>query len=254
MKSIKLILETPFGWHIRNPATYRVERTYPVIPPTILFGIIQNILYTSSRRTKYRDMISLGGFPTSDIGLSLDMERITKLYTRKDPKSKKYKHVVDRHQIEIGHSKNMESFIIFNDDTSFEECFELLERKVGEIVLLTTNQFPGIVKEVTSYDPLIIETDILSFCMEREGWGLPHVLPLHYNFTRFGDYRTQKYHRVLLPFSPFITEKNIKKSEITLKNKIKALKIDNHVFDLELLQFCKNKWNDDTIEIKIGTI
>lgn len=254
MKSIKIILETPFGWHIRNPATYRVERTYPVIPPTILFGIVQNILFTSSRRTKYRDMISLGGFPASDIGLSLDMERITKLYTRKDQKSKKDKHVVDRHLIEIGHSGNIESFIIFNDNVIFEECVELLKSKVGEIVLLTTNQFPAIVKKVIPYESLVIETNKLSFCVEREGWGLPYVLPLNYNFTRFGDYRTQQYHRVLLPFSPFITEKKIKKSEITLKDKIKALKIDNYVFDLELLQFCKNKWNDDTIDIKIGTI
>jgi CRISPR-associated Cas5-like protein len=254
MKSIKIVLETPYGWHIRNPATYRVERTYPVIPPTILFGIIQNILCTSSRRTKYRNMISLGGFPTSDIGLSLDMERIAKLYTRMDSKSKKYKHVVDRHQIEIAHSEKMESFIIFNDDAVFVECLEMLEKKVGEIVLLTTNQFPAIVKEVTSHDPLFIQTNKVIFCMEREGWGLPHVLPLNYNFKRFGDYRAQEYHRVILPFSPFITDKRIKKSEITLKNEIKALKIDDYAFDLELIKFCENKWEDNTIKMKIGTI
>ncbi|MFQ6119873.1 MAG: CRISPR-associated protein Cas5, partial [Methanosarcinales archaeon] len=101
MRAIKIVLETPFGWHIRNPATYRVERTYPVIPPTVLFGIVQNLLYTSSHKTKYKDMIALGGFPRSNIGLSLDMERIVKLYTRQHPRTKRYKHVIDRHEVEV---------------------------------------------------------------------------------------------------------------------------------------------------------
>jgi CRISPR-associated Cas5-like protein len=255
MKAIKIVLEAPFGWHVRNPATYRIERTYPVVPPTVLFGIIQNMLYTSSHKTKYRDMIALGGFPCSDMGLSLDLERIVKLYTRPlKGKRGKYKHVSDRHEVEVAHSGKIDSFLIVEDNSKADEYTRLLQDKIGEIVLLTTNQFPAIVRGVSIHDIRLTRTNKLLFCLEHEGWGLPCVLPLSYKFRKKDDYGAQQYYKVLLPFSPILKDKTMERSEIALKNEIESLKINGVCFDRELLNLCKNQWLDKNIEITIGTV
>lgn len=255
MKAINIVLEAPFGWHVRNLATYRVERTYPIIPPTVLFGVIQNMLYTSSHKTKYRDMIALGGFPRSDVGLSLDVERITKLYTRPvEGRRGKYKHVTDRHEVEVAHSSEIDSFLIVEDDSLAKEYTELLRDKVGEVVLLTTNQFPAMVRDVSLHNVKLIKTNSLLFCLEYEGWGMPYVLPLSYRFEKENDYRAQQYYKVLLPFSPILGEKTIERSAIVLKNDIESLDINGAHFDKELLNSCRNQWLDENIEIIVGTV
>ncbi len=255
MKALKIVLEAPFGWHIRNPATYRVERTYPVVPPTVLFGIMQNMLCTSSHKTKYREMIALGGFPRSNVGLSFDVERITKLYTRLQEGEKgKYKHVTDRHQVEVAHSSCIDSFLAVEDDSTASEYSGLLEEKIGEIVLLTTNQFPAIVRDVTIYETRLVRTNKPLFCLEREGWGLPCVLPLSYRFEKEDNYRAQQYYKVLLPFSPILRDKTIERSEIVLNNEIESIDINGTFFDKELLQFCRNQWLDTNIEVVVGTV
>jgi len=254
MKAIKVVVEAPFGWHVRNPATYRVERTYPIIPPTVIFGIVQNILYTSSHKTRYRDIIALGGFPRSNIGLSLDMERITKLKTRLERKKGKYRHVSDRHEVEVAHSGEIDSFLVVEDDSAADAYTKLLQKRTGEVVLLTTNQFPSIVREVSMQNVRLVKTNRLLFCLERKGWGLPFVLPLSYRFKKKHDYRAQQYHKVLLPFSPILGDKTIERSEIVLANEIESLEINGSYFDRELLQFCRNQWLDKNIEIVVGTV
>ena len=254
MKAIRVVVEAPFGWHVRNPATYRVERTYPIVPPTVVFGIIQNILYTSSHKTRYRDIIALGGFPRSDVGLSLDMERITKLKTRLERKKGEYRHVSDRHEVEVAHSGEIDSFLVVEDDSAADAYTRMLQERTGEVVLLTTNQFPSIVRKVSMHDVRLVKTDRLLFCLEREGWGLPFVLPLSYKFKKQNDYRAQQYYKVLLPFSPILSEKIIKRSEIILANEIESLKINGSYFDRELLQFCKNQWLDKNIKTVVGTV
>jgi CRISPR-associated Cas5-like protein len=255
MKAIRIVLEAPFGWHVRNPATYRVERTYPVVPPTVLFGIIQNVLYTSPHKTRYRDMIALGGFPKSDVGLSLDLERIAKLYTRPlKGESGKYKHVSDRHEVEVAHSGEIDSFLVVEDNSKADEYTKLLQDRIGEIVLLTTNQFPAIVKKVSIHEIGLVKTNKLLFCLEREGWGLPYVLPLSYKFKKKDDYRAQQYYKVLLPFLPILKDKTMERSEILLKNEIESLEINGACFDRELLNLCRNQWLDKSIEITIGTV
>jgi hypothetical protein len=255
MKAIKIVLEAPFGWHVRNLATYRVERTYPIIPPTVLFGVVQNMLCTSSHKTKYRDMIALGGFPRSDVGLSLDMERITKLYTRPvEGKKGIYKHVTDRHEVEIAHSSEIDSFLVVEDDSTAYGYTRLLRDKVGEIMLLTTNQFPTIVRDVSLHDVKLTKTNSLLFCLEYDGWGMPYVLPLSYRFKKENDYRAQQYYKVLLPFSPILREKTIERSTIVLNNDIESLDISGAHFDRELLDFCRNQWLDENIEIIVGTV
>ncbi len=248
MKAVKIILEPTHGWHIRNPATYRVERTYPVIPPTVLFGIIQNLLNTSAHRTSYRKIIALGGFPRSDIGLSLDMERIVKINLQKKDRPI----FTDRHEIEVAHSDKIDAYAIVLDEY-VDDYLPLLKKTVGDIVLLTTNQFPAVIRDIKVYDAKIDKSNTLLFCLSHEGVGMPHILPLHYVFGKKENYRAQKYYRVLLPYSPILSEHLIKKTGIYLKKEIEVITINGANFDAELLKLCENKW-DKSINPIVGTM
>jgi len=254
VKAIKFELEASFGWHIRHPATYRVERTYPIIPPTIIFGIVQNILFTSSHKTPYKEIIALGSFPKSDVGLSLEMERIVKI------KNMKKKEIVsDRHQIEVAHSDKIECFILLKEGNKSNEIMEKLKNSEGEIVPLTTPQFPAIIKRVLECD---FQEDgnskKLLFTLSQDGLidGMPYVLPLRYEFKEKEDYRTQKYFRVILPFKILSTKHSdriLERTKIVLQNEIETIKIDDKYFDKNLIEYCENKW-DKKIKEEVGTI
>lgn len=170
MKGIKITLKPMVGWHIRNPATYRIERTYPVIPPTVLFGIVQNLFFTSSHKTPYRDIIALGGFPQTDIGLSLEMQRIVKIKSTKNI-------VTDRHEIEVAHSGPIDCYLLLKEraGNGYVEC---LENTIGDIVLLTTTQFPAKIEDVSVYNAIKTKSNVLLFSTSIDGLGFPYVLPL----------------------------------------------------------------------------
>lgn len=245
MKAIKIVLETAMGWHIRNPATYRIERTYPVIPPTILFGIVQNLLNTSSHKTTFKEFIALGGFPSSDVGLSLEMQRIVKIKSKDNI-------VGDRHEIEVAHTNLINSYLLVPDELADEYVLDLKQR-VGDLVLLTTNQFPAIIRKISEHEVLKTRSKKLLFGIAREGMGFPYVLPLRYEFGKTDDYRTQQYCRVLLPFVPVVSDKSIRKADIELYEEVDVLSIDGANFDAELVKLCENKW-DKSIAPLVGTI
>lgn len=246
MKAIKIVLDPAIGWHIRNPATYRIERTYPIIPPTVLFGIVQNLLNTSSHKTNFKEFIALGGFPTSDVGLSLEMQRIVKI----DPGKKRV--VGDRHEIEVAHTNFINSYLLVPDELSAEYVSNLKQR-VGDIVLLTTTQFPTTIRKISEHEVLKTRSKKLLFGLAREGIGFPYVLPMRYEFGKTEDYRAQQYWRVLLPFVPIVSDKSIRKADIELFEPIDALSIDDATFDAELVKLCKNKWHKNITPL-VGTI
>ncbi len=243
MKAIKIVLDPSMGWHIRNPATYRIERTYPIIPPTILFGIVQNLLNTSPHKTPFREVIPLGGFPTSDVGLSLELQRIVKI---------KEKILGDRHEIEVAHTNLINSYFIVQDER-VDEYISNLSQRVGEIVLLTTTQFPAIIREVSKHEVRLTRNKKLLFGLARDGIGYPYVLPMRYEFGKGNDYRTQKYSRVMLPFKPIVIDKIIKKNDIMLVEEVDTLAIEEVNLDKELIEICKNRW-DRSIKSMVGTI
>ncbi|VVB88702.1 Uncharacterised protein [uncultured archaeon] len=245
MKAIKIVLDPAIGWHIRNPATYRIERTYPVIPPTVLFGIVQNLLNTSSHKTTFKKFIALGGFPSSNVGLSLEMQRIVKIKGKEDI-------VGDRHEIEVAHTNLINSYLLVPDELSAEYVSNLRQR-VGDIVLLTTNQFPVTLRKISEHEVLKTKSKKLLFGLAREGMGFPYVLPLRYEFGKTNDYRTQQYWRVLLPFVPVVSDKSIRKADIELFEEVDSLSIDGANFDAELVKLCENKWHKSIAPL-VGTI
>lgn len=245
MRAIKLQLDPVIGWHIRNPATYRIERTYPVVPPTVLFGIIQNLLNTSSHKTTFKKIIPLGGFPVSDVGLSLEMQRIVKIKGKDEI-------VGDRHEIEIAHTGSIDSYLLVPDDC-FKEYYPLLKQREGDIINLTTNQFPVSIRKISEHEAINTKSKKLIFSLARDGVGLPFVVPMRYEFRKTEDYRTQQYWRVLLPFMPIISNKLIKKADIELHNEIEVISIDGVNFDAELVKLCESKW-DKSIMPLVGTI
>ncbi len=245
MKAIKIVFDPAIGWHIRNPATYRIERTYTVIPPTVLFGIVQNLLNTSSHKTNFKKFIALGGFPTSDVGLSLEMQRIVKIKGKDDI-------VGDRHEIEVAHTNLINSYLLVPDELA-TEYISALRQRVGDVVLLTTNQFPATIRKISEHEVLKIKSKKLLFGLAREGMGYPYVLPLRYEFGKTTDYRTQQYWRVLLPFVPVVSDKLIRKADIELFEEVDALSIDGANFDSELIDLCENKWHKSITPL-IGTI
>jgi hypothetical protein len=245
MKAIKIILDPAIGWHIRNPATYRIERTYPVIPPTVLFGIVQNLLNTSSHKTTFKQFIALGGFPSSDVGLSLEMQRIVKI--------KKIDDIVeDRHQIEVAHTNLINTYLLVPDELAAEYVLGLSQR-VGDVVLLTTNQFPVTIRKISEHEIIKSKSKKLLFGLAREGMGYPYVLPLRYEFGKSTDYRTQQYFRVLLPFVPVVSDKSIRIADIELYEEIDAFSIDGANFDAELVKLCENKWDKSIVPL-VGTV
>jgi hypothetical protein len=245
MKAIKIILDPAIGWHIRNPATYRIERTYPVIPPTVLFGIVQNLLNTSSHKTTFKQFIALGGFPSSDVGLSLEMQRIVKIKGKEEI-------VGDRHEIEVAHTNFINSYLLVPDELA-AEYVSCLKQRVGDVFLLTTNQFPVTIRKISEHEVLKLKSKKLLFGLAREGMGFPYVLPVRYEFGKTIDYRTQQYWRVLLPFMPVVSDKLIRKADIELYEEIDAFSIDGANFDAELVKFCENNWHKSIAPL-VGTI
>lgn len=245
MRAIKIQLDPAIGWHIRNPATYRIERTYPIVPPTVIFGITQNLLNTSSHKTTFKKIISLGGFPVSDVGLSLEMQRIVKIKGKDEI-------VGDRHEIEVAHTGLINSYLLVQDDC-FNEYLSCLKQREGDVINLTTNQFPTAIRRITEHEVVMTKSKHLLFSLARDGVGLPFVLPMRYEFRKTEDYRTQQYWRVLLPFMPVISDKSIKKADITLNEEIEVISIDGANFDAELTKLCENKW-DKSITPLVGTI
>lgn len=245
MRAIKIQLDPAMGWHIRNPATYRIERTYPIVPPTVLFGIIQNLLNTSSHKTTFKKIIPLGGFPVSDVGLSLEMQRIVKIKGKNEV-------VGDRHEIEVAHTGLINSYLLVPDDC-FNEYFSCLKQREGDVINLTTNQFPTAIRRITEHDVIITKSKRLLFSLARDGVGLPFVIPMRYEFRKTEDYRTQQYWRVLLPFMPVISDKSIKNAGIALNDEIEVISIDGANFDAGLMKLCENKW-DKSITPLVGTI
>ena len=245
MRAIKIVLDPAIGWHIRNPATYRIERTYPIVPPTVLFGIIQNLLNTSPHKTIFKKIIPLGGFPVSDVGLSLEMQRIVKIKGKDEI-------VGDRHEIEVAHTGLINSYILVPEDC-LREYFSRLKQREGDIVNLTTNQFPVSIRKITEHEIINKKSKTLLFSLARDGVGLPFVIPMRYEFGKTEDYRTQQYWRVLLPFMPVISDKLFKKADIELYDEVDAISIDGANFDAELVKLCENKW-DKSIKPLVGTI
>lgn len=150
--------------------------------------------------------------------------------------------VGDRHEIEVAHSNLINSYLLVPDELAAEYVSNLRQR-VGDVVLLTTNQFPTTIRKISEHEALKIRSKKLLFGLAREGMGFPYVLPLRYEFGKTTDYRTQQYWRVLLPFVPVVLDKSIRKTNIELFEEIDAFSIDGANFDAELVKFCENKWH-----------
>ncbi len=174
------------------------------------------------------------------------MQRIVKI----DPGKKRV--VGDRHEIEVAHTNLINSYLLVPDELAAEYVSNLRQR-VGDVVLLTTNQFPTTIRKISKHEALKIRSKKLLFGLAREGMGYPYVLPLRYEFGKTTDYRTQQYWRVLLPFVPVVSDKLIRKADIELFEEIDALSIDGANFDAELVKFCENKWHKSIAPL-VGTI
>jgi hypothetical protein len=128
-----------------------------------------------------------------------------------------------------------------------------LNQRVGDIVLLTTSQFPTMIRKISEHEAIPTRSKKLLFGLAREGMGFPYVLPMRYEFGKSDDYRAQQYWRVLLPFVPVVSDKLIRKADIELFEEIDALSFDGANFDAELVKLCKNTWHKGITPL-VGTI
>lgn len=182
---------------------------------------------------------------TNDGTTPLEMQRIVKIKGKEDI-------VGDRHEIEVAHTNLINSYLLVPDEIAAEYVSSLRQR-VGDVVLLTTNQFPVTLRKISEHEVLKTKSKKLLFGLAREGMGFPYVLPLRYKFGKTNDYRTQQYWRVLLPFVPVVSDKSIRKADIELFEEIDVLSIDGVNFDAELEKLCENEWHKD-ITTLVGTI